>query len=352
MKNKGLASALVVLILGLIVAIPVAMFFFQYTHESKVRTKLMQEQKSQPISNVPSSNTGSLQIEQTYSYVGIRPYNKWTFQDATGTAVNPTCYIYDREPTTLSAGAYWGDERAFSDESGTYIASGTAASGTYGKNFEAGKKLWYHCTLSGYEDVFGEYTVPLKGSMQAAEASSTNYGLSVGTFTMKAWDTTAWTSSAIDLGVTTNQTNYEYSKILTSTVGKNKKVCLGELRLTQFKKAADYGIEKFVVEIGGGTNPLQSFIIYSNNGGIDKTVYMDSTNQQVYDSDDQGDKNALKSLCWNQDETAMIKFRVWANSRDSVSWVPGYLGNGNVTAIVYLKDYEGNSLINAQNIQG
>ena len=78
-----------------------------------------------------------------YSYSG-NVYANFRFSDLVGTAVNPTCYFYE-DSKSKSTSAFWGDERQFTDDSGTYQDSGTASSGKLQKMLVPGQVYDVHC---------------------------------------------------------------------------------------------------------------------------------------------------------------------------------------------------------------
>lgn len=356
-KSKGMIQG--ILIAVVLVLLGVMLYYGASYFSTVTKTELIKQQSivggGTGLAVVTGAGTGGTSGQTTgiYSYIGSKPYVNFYTEDASGTATSPTYYIYEKDPRTLAGGEDWTDERAWSDSSGTYWATATASSGKLQKQIESGKCLWIHMSISSYEDVFvNNYCVATRGDQTPDAVQDTNSGINAGTYRTIQYDTTVWTSSAIDLGVLTsaNRTAYEHIVDTNYIVAKNKKVHLSELIMNVTKydaSVAPAGVKKIVVEIGGN-----QFTIYDYNAGIDKTSYYSSGTLvgNVFDSNNWPDiKNRLKESTFNQDQAGTLRLHYYADT-NTVPQV-GYISNGNVTGRLILVDMEGNQLI-AQNVQG
>jgi hypothetical protein len=363
--QKGIVTPIITAIVLIIVAVSAVAVYNWATTATK--TEQLQQQSiisqitgtsgttTQPTGGYISTDGVSAVLGSPgckYSYKNAKPYVNFHSEDKTGTATSPTYYFYDVNPTTLSNGDYWGDERSWTDSSGTYWTSGTATSGKLQKQLDTGKKLWIHGSVSGYQDLFFEYTVPTCGDQLVDAVQDTNSGIEAGTRRTIQYDTTAWTSSAIDLGVTANQTNYEYRKDTSYVTAKNKKICLSQIYMnltTGTPQSTGFGVHRAELDIGG-----QEILVYDYDKGLDYTVYRNSgtLTLQVFDSNlYPAYKNKLKSICFNADDSASLQTRYWLDSTDAVTLsATGYCYNGNVTGKIYVYDTEGNALISGQSI--
>jgi hypothetical protein len=282
-----------------------------------------------------------------YSYANIIPYVNWYFEDAAGTATNPTVYLYKTNPLTLSANGNWESERSWSDSAGTYWTSTSASSGKAQKLIPIKTTVWYHASLSGYEDIFGVYTVPSRGDIAVADAKSNSTGLDVGSFETPQFDTTAL-ATAIDLGHdATNHTNKELLMPITSNiVADDKKVCLGEITLTGFNKTV---LNKVLIRAGS------NYILVYDENGVDKVAYKDATDTQTYDSDSySSDKKALEQTCFEDGQQVNLALDVFADTTSN--HVSGLgttkLSDENTTFVITVKDIEGTTLVSAVTVTG
>lgn len=324
---------------------------FNYLNQAS-RTEQVRQLSIQKDTSKLSTVDAGIPTTCIYSYANVRPYVNYDTEDDAGTAVNPTWYIYTSNPSTLTFGAYWGDERAWSDESGEYYTSGTATSGSLQKTLTSGLETWAHASLSGYEDVFIHYTIPTCGDITPGDAVDTNAGIDVGVFQMTQFDTTAWASSHIDLAVSANATNAEHSKDVTYRVADNKKVKLDQMKIKTLERYASAdsgeGLRKLQITIEG-----QTFLIYDNAAGIDKTSYQGATDTYVYDSNSYpADKEKLQSIEIGEDQVVDFGVKAWVDTLDAQVANDGYLSNGEPLGNVTLYDVEGNALLSAQGIRG
>lgn len=301
----------------------------------------------------PGTTTGAQTgLSGQYSYADIFPYINFKFEDAVGTAVNPTVYLYTKDPSIhLTANGPWNSERSWSDTTGTYWTYATASSGTASKQIppyqDAAKTqrttVWFHASLSGYKDVFGSYTVPLRGDVAAADAKSNSTGLDAGTWKMPQYDTST-VASSIDLGHdATNHTNYELVKSISSiSVASGKEMCLGRVKLTNVNKSV---VNKVSVVAGG-----RPILIYDENGN-NKLAYADATDAQTYDSDNNiADKTLLEGVCFAQNTPVAILLDVFADTTDTTWASTSYLSNGNVTFKANIYNSEGTALVSAVSV--
>ena len=378
--SKGIATMLIAVIFLAIFVIGALAYFANKSTQDAALAAYQQRAFEAIVNKINQPSGGGTTIIQPsgsqattggiYQYSEIRPYVNFYFEDLTGTARNPTVYIYNKDPKTLSGGEYWGDERAWSDTSGDYYTSGTASSGKLQKQLTPGTRLWFHASISSYADQFSEYTVPTAGDITPSAAIDTNGGITACyndngvkqcVYRVATYDTTAWTSSAIDLGVAAAQTNYHYLKDVTRAVSTNNVVSISQIKITNISKyttgvtanagwTSGLGIHKFKVICGG-----QEILIYDYDGGIDKTKYMDGTTNQVYDTGwYPSDKAKLAACKWGQNELASIRFDYYLNSGDlteTANTTTPVCPPTNETAAVWLYDAEGNSLINGITIE-
>ncbi len=341
--KKGVSGLLILGVFAAVVCVAALVVMANVNENAKTGTELNKLQiaqiKKQAVTDIGTGVSGKVGL---FSYSDIKPLVNFKFEDLTGTARNPTLYLYTTDPKTMVGGEFWGNERSWADNADEYWSSSTASSGQVQKAIAPGTKVYGHASLSSYEDVFFEYTVPTTGDVSPGDAVDTNAGLTANTWTMAAYDTTALASS-IDLGhAGTNATNTELAKSITSNfVADNKKVCLSEIRLTNVQKYSDLGIRKLQIDVQG-----QALLIYDYNGGTDRTKYESATNGQTYDSDDyEAHRTFLNSVCYNENEIPNIQVHEWADTKDAA--YAGYLNNGNTTATITINDREGTALVSA-----
>lgn len=358
--KKGFVGYAILIVCVLVAVLALVGYTSQLTQESKAREASIKQGQYQYVPTQTGAVQQPFQIETPtclYHYSGVKPYYNLFFEDLVGTAVNPTVYFYNTNPKELSNGAYWQDERAWSDSSGTYYTSGTASSGKLQKQFVPGTQLWFHADLASYQDAFGSFTAIECGDITPTGAQDTNTGISIGTFTMGQYDTTAWTSSAIDMTVSANQTNYNYYKDVTYGVAKNKVVQLDQIKMNITKgtpTSVGCGIHKVRIILPGN----KEILVYDYDAGIDKTNYQSGGTpiNDAYDSSlYPGDKALLRSFVWTQDQLAQIRVDYYMDTTSDTAGCgantgDGYCMNGNVTGNFYLYDVEGNALIDGQQI--
>jgi hypothetical protein len=282
--------------------------------------------------SAPTGGT-STPVGGRYSYADIKPYINFLFEDLGGTARSPTCYIYYSDPTGSSA---WGDERAWSDDTGEYDTSSAASSGKVQKQFDSGKEFWSHCSLASYEDIFFHYVVPTRGDISPGDAVDTNAGLSGGTFVMAAWDTDEWNeSTTIDMGYSGSFTGQEKNNDETTLVDKQKRVRLSRVRIENVTDYTVNTLKRLKITIGSPCNCVLD--VYNYDNGLDNTQY-DATDLRVFDSNFVPEyKACLKTCVWEQDEAPSL--RVTTKADDTL------MANGNIIGHLEVEDMEGNALI-------
>lgn len=364
--NHRKGSVLFSVLLGILVIMGIVALYGAYTFfatNAAYTEELIN--RGPPIGQEEVSQT-TIVSSQTKDYTGETLKFNLNFQDRTGTARNPTCYYYNNE-NYLSAIApkmdRWNDERAWVDQSGAYIDSGTASSGKLQKSFQAGNHYWIHCSISGYQDLFlSDAVIPTSGDLSLGDAKDTNIGVDTylengarksTKFTIWAWDTTAWTASAIDLNQTAVATEtVENRKFTSYTIAKNKAVQLSQLKITNVSKFSDEGVRYIWIEIPDKNGVTHTYTVYDYGAGIDNTKYDSAATLQTYDSNNvAGEKEYLKNSYWVGDQTASITVIVNANTATgSASAGDGLLENGELIGVITLSDMEGNALISAQSI--
>jgi hypothetical protein len=352
-KYNGFVALLAFIILAAIAVFAFVGYMNAQSAESKARTQaiLDQQQTTQTPSGGQQTITPSAGL---YSYQDVKPYYNLYFEDNTGAAVSPTVYFYTTDPAAQPNGAYWGDERAWADSSSAYYTSGTATSGKLQKQFVPGLKLWFHATVASYKDVYSSFTTAARGDITPSAAVDSNAGITVGTFKMPQYDTTAWTGSAIDFGASANATNAEFTKDVTYTVANNKYVGLNQLKLINVSEGTLHssgdGIRKLSYIVNG-----KEVLVYDGDAGVNRAQYSTSGNcyGQCYDSSSYAaDKAIVTAGQWNQQQIGSIRFHMFADTREAVTCTgsTGYACPNNVTSVVYLYDNEGTAIISAQNL--
>lgn len=274
---------------------------------------------------------------------------KYTSKDAVGTGVNPTYYVYS--PEKYATLTNWANERRFTDSAGTYELTGTAASNVFNVTKVPTSKYYFHASLSGYADGFGDSTVPSCGSMSQSDAQSTGFNTPL---TMTQYDTTSWTTSNQSFEVAnSNATNTKVVKDLSYTVATNKMVSLSQITVDEVRDFGQEGIRQIRMEITGGSGSGKfDSIIYDYAGGTQKWVYKGSTQPAFYDSytysDDDAQLNGGKIFA-KAGETFTFRWTVYADIEDQTATVGNGKLSGNATeTILYnaiLYDQEGNDLL-------
>jgi len=215
--------------------------------------------------------------------------------------------------------ADWGNERRFVDTSGDYLFSGSSSNGEFNTTyFSPGTQFAYHASISGYEDVFGEYTVPTCGSMTPGDAQSTGFYTQL---TIGQYDSGPIYSSNLSMGYTpANDTNVKAVKDVSYTVATNKKIKLSQITFNEMKKfsggGVGDGVRSISLKITSGTSGSGSADLrfYDYAAGIDKTKYLSSSSPQYYDSNDYAeDKNALANVFASQGDTITFRWTVYAD---------------------------------------
>lgn len=365
MRRKGAISPILItifvvllLIVGIFTAVTINDYFKTATEQTKLEMYKTQLDITKGTTTTISGESGVTTTTTTegckYSYASVKPYMIFKSQDNAGTATNPTYYFYNKNPATLTNGEYWGSERDWTDETGTYFDSGTASSGSLAKQFDPGTELWVHASVSGYEDKFIHFVVPVCGDVDPGDATSSSIGLLAGgqTYVTPQYDTTAWTSSAIDLGVSTtaNNTNYKHTKDTTYRVTTNKAVYLDQIYLNMTQYYETEGVHKiqFILTKGGTSKTIT---IYDYESGIDNTKWVANNNQTYNSKNYKSHTDLIRLFKYGSDEPGTFSVRVYADTNTVVGTANGYLENSEVVGHLIARDVEGNNIID-QDIQG
>lgn len=363
-KMKGAAMPLALSAVLILAALGAAYGFFTWAEANKATAKaqmsIVDENGGQVVSQrsgeppeVSGSSGGTL-----YSYAGIQPQMNFLTQDQGGTARNPTWYLYNKDPATIP-GKTWASEREWTDTSGEYFDSGTATSGKLTKQLTPGTRIWAHGSLSAYEDQFVSFVVPSRGDLSPGDASSSSIGLDalgsqkiVGTY-----DTTAWTSSVLNLSVgQTNATDARYAVTTTRTVTSARKVKLDRIMLNNLSDFNTLGLRRLSVVLTGrdvtqpdsqGKYPVTKSVtipIY-NKDGADYSSYSSATLGRTYDSTrTSGHKELVRSIGGADGD--VISIQIVAYLDVDTDGPAGKTNNGDTIADDFLlEDVEGNNLI-------
>ena len=168
-----------------------------------------------------NGKTTVLNTKQTYDFTGMNVKHELDFSNKyTGTAVNPTVYIYTKKPDDWLNGRH--------DPDSGYDETGTASSGVYTyQNVPGTYYVW--ATLSGYYDEFFTITIP-----SSSDTNINDYNAQPPATRVKMVQADSLSLSNLDLGITTNETSDRtYTKVQTITVSDNKGYWLDQFKLQE-----------------------------------------------------------------------------------------------------------------------
>ena len=362
-KHKGMMQVLVaVFVIGALFAVGYGFYTWGKANEaSAARDQLQITNEGGGVvtytSNGPPEITGG-STGTLYSYSGIQPQMNFLTQDQGGTARNPTWYLYDQNPAQLQ-GKIWASEREWTDTSGEYFDSGTAASGKLTKALVPGTTIWAHGSLTSYEDQFISFTVPTRGDVSPGDASSSSIGLdALGTAKIVGtYDTTAFTSAALNFSVDqTNGTDLRKSVTVTRTVTAAQKVKLDRIMLNNLTDFNARGLRRMSIVLSGkdvtqpnsrGEYDVSKTVTISvyNKDGADFAVYKSATLGRTYDSTTTSNHAALVRSIGGADGDT-ITMQIVAYLDVDTDGPAGKTNNGDVIADDFLlEDVEGNNLV-------
>jgi type II secretory pathway pseudopilin PulG len=313
----------------------VSLLYFIGTQKEQKELAIQQQQYLKTLTEAVGSSGGSTAVPSPtsgkYSYANAKPYVNWNFEDGGGTARSPTCYFYY---DSVSGSSSWGDERAWTDDTGEYDTSGSASSGRVGEQFDAGREMDIHCDLSSYKNVFiTDFVVPLRGDMTPGDAQDSNIGITAGTYKMLAWDTDVWNASFhIDMGYSGSFTAQEKENDQTTIVDDNKVIQLSQIEVENLTDYSTDTLRQFRLEVGSC-----KFDVYNYDTGVDRTTYKSGKGNYFDSNLYPSIKECLKSQVWEQNEAPSIRI---VTKGDDTS-----LANGDVIGNLSIKDMEGNSLM-------
>ncbi len=343
-KNKGIVLPILAVIVTIIVAgvgIAGSSYLKQAEETSKEQADYFSTINIKQATEITGAKAVLGQPGCKYGYENIKPYVNFFTQDDQGTATNPTWYYYEAKPSE-----YWGDERTFTDESDLYVDSGTSSSGKLSKQFAPGTELWAHASISSYEDIFWHGFVPTCGDITPGDAQDTNNGITINTWETMEYDTTAWTSSALDLATTNTNGTETKSKLVSYVIADNKKAKIDRIEIRDIQKYADERVSKIKFKVGN-SGWLK---VYDYDAGLENFKYDGATNKFTYSSND-WHKDTIRNLAWVEDEVASFHVEVTVYATDvGEADADSMCSDGEAVGAVYIYDAEGNLLINAKEI--
>ncbi|MHA1827661.1 MAG: hypothetical protein ACTSX6_03330 [Candidatus Heimdallarchaeaceae archaeon] len=271
-----------------------------------------------------------------YSYAGLNV--KHTLDSSniyTGSAVNPTYYIYDKKPED------WGNCRV--DPADGYIDTGTASSGTYTVMEHPGT-YYVRADLSNYYCEFFTITLPSSGDVPLSD-----YNDEPATTKVKLMQADTISISNVDLGITTNETSdITYTKVATDTIADNYGYRLDEIKLQEDATYSfatdsdgdgiyDEGINEIEITISSGTFS-KKWVPFKVSASIDEFSGDDEARLDI----DDGDKEYLEIP---EEKTLTITFQVTCDQTLSATGDGDEkCGNGeDFIDSVILVDAEGNT---------
>ncbi len=195
-----------------------------------------------------------------YDYTGFRVKYDLDFKNKyTGSAVNPTVYVYSSKPDN------WGNCRVDAEDG--YIDTGDASSGSYTVQEECGH-YYIRADLSGYYCEYLEIDIPCSGESNLNDYNSEPASVSV----KMVQEDSSFGISDIDLGISTNETSdITYTKTATYTVAEDKGWYLDEVKVqedatysfatdTDGDGIYDEGVNKIEIQVSGGGQSCPTWV--------------------------------------------------------------------------------------------
>ena len=263
-------------------------------------------------------------------------------------------YVWDAEPDN------WTDDVTIADDytEGAPLASSITdgdLDGTLGTTnvfaYDEGgnllldlKRYWIHGQITNAKDVFFILDIPNGGAFD-----TTTPTLQIADFKLATSDETAWTSSAIDLGVDTNSnSNVTHKKLTSYAVEDYNIILIKEIRFNDLNLMGEDGtLEEVTIKL----NDCFEWTIYDYSEGTNEGSYSSGGYDYKLQSDN---KDSILCTIEAKDYADIeIKF-VGKTCGAAAAYCQTYSGNfhnGSTLGVLQIYDLENNLLIN-QNVQG